>query len=193
MALGDDDNIAAEESEGRETDGEGDSNEEANDRLEEIQEMDESSLELPQQIRQRREPVWMCDYEIGEHLFEEEEVDEGFSFHISNDDPVNFEETVKEKKWQEAMKLEIQAIDRNQTWELVTLPHQAKKIGVKWVFKTNLNEEGKVDKCKARLVAKGYLQKAEVDYNEVYAPVARWIQSESGGSSSSTWMAHLST
>ena len=43
MAWGDDDNIAAEESKGGETDGEGDSNEEANDRLEEIQEMDESS------------------------------------------------------------------------------------------------------------------------------------------------------
>ena len=49
LAWGDDDNIAAEESEGGETDGEGDSNEEANDRLEEIQEMDESSPELPQQ------------------------------------------------------------------------------------------------------------------------------------------------
>ena len=79
LAWGDDDNIAAEESEGGETDGEGDSNEEANDRLEEIQEMDESSPELPQQTRQRREPVWMRSYEIGEHLFEEEEVAGGFS------------------------------------------------------------------------------------------------------------------
>ena len=98
LAWEDDDNIAVEESEGGETDGEGDSNEEANDRLEEIQEMDESSPELPQQTRQRREPVWMRDYEAGEHLFEEEEVEEGFAFHISNDDPVNFEEVVKEKK-----------------------------------------------------------------------------------------------
>ena len=31
-----------------------------------------------------------------------------------------------------------------------------------------------MDKCKARLVAKGYSQTAGVDYNEVYAPVARW-------------------
>ena len=173
LAWGDDDNIVAKESEGGETDGEGDSHEEANDRFEEIQEMNESSPTLPQQTRQRRKPVWMRDYETGEHL-SVEEVDEEFAFHISNDDPVNFEEAVKEKKWQEVMELEIQAIERNQTWELVTLPHQAKKIGVKWVFKTKLNEEGKVDKCKARLVAKGYSQKAEVDYNEVYAPIARW-------------------
>ena len=124
-----------------------------------------------QDQRQRRKPVWMRDYETGESV---EEVDEEFAFHISNDDHVNFEEAVKEKKWQEAMELEIQAIERNQTWELVTLSHQEKKIGVKWVFKTKLNEEGKLDKCKARLVAKGYSQKARVDYNEVYALVARW-------------------
>ncbi|RVW66685.1 Retrovirus-related Pol polyprotein from transposon TNT 1-94 [Vitis vinifera] len=36
------------------------------------------------------------------------------------------------------------------TWELTDLPEGVKKIGVKWVFKTKLNENGKVDKCKAR-------------------------------------------
>jgi len=38
--------------------------------------------------------------------------------------------------------------------ELVTLPAHAKKIGVKWIYKTKINEEGRVDKYKARLVAK---------------------------------------
>ena len=32
----------------------------------------------------------------------------------------------------------------------------AKKIGVKWIYKTKLNESGEVDKYKARLVIKGY-------------------------------------
>lgn len=48
-----------------------------------------------------------------------------------------------------------------------------KTIGVKWVFKTKLNESGEIDKCKARLVAKGYAQQYGIDYTEVYAPVAR--------------------
>ena len=48
-----------------------------------------------------------------------------------------------------------------------------KTIGVKWVFKTKLNENGEVDKYKARLVAKGYKQKYGIDYKEVFAPVAR--------------------
>lgn len=70
------------------------------------------------------------------------------------------------------MDQEIRAIQKNNTWELTD--SGAKKIGVKWLFKTKLNEKGEVDKCKARLVAKGYTQRAGIDYTEVYAPVARW-------------------
>jgi uncharacterized protein (UPF0332 family) len=54
------------------------------------------------------------------------------------------------------------------------LSAKAKRIGVKWVFKTKFNEKGNVDKHKARLVAKGYSQRQGIDYNEVFALVARW-------------------
>ena len=54
------------------------------------------------------------------------------------------------------MDQEMQAIKRNDTWELMMLPSGEKTIGVKWVFKTKFNENEKVDKYKARLVAKGY-------------------------------------
>lgn len=97
-----------------------------------------------------------------------------FALYISSDDPVHYYNASREEKWVKAMEVEIQSIERNNTWELVSLPSQAKKIGVKWVYKTKLNEEGKVEKCKARLVAKGYSQTEGVDYTEVFAPVARW-------------------
>ena len=51
---------------------------------------------------------------------------------------------------------EIVAIEWNNTWELTDLPKGHKTIGVKWVYKTKLKENGDVDKYKARLVAKGY-------------------------------------
>jgi len=69
---------------------------------------------------------------------------------------------------------EISAIEGNGTWELTVLPKNAKKIEVKWIYKTTLNEKGEVDKYKARLVAKGYAQQHGIDYTKVFTPVARW-------------------
>jgi hypothetical protein len=68
---------------------------------------------------------------------------------------------------------ELQSIEKNQTWELVNLPDKKKKIDVKLVFKVKLNPDGKVSKHKARLVAEGFIQKHGIDYNEVFAPIAR--------------------
>lgn len=54
------------------------------------------------------------------------------------------------------MRLEIEAIERNDTWELNTLPNGSNTIGVKWIYKTKYNEKGEIEKHKAKLVAKGY-------------------------------------
>ena len=72
------------------------------------------------------------------------------------------------------MDAEITTIERNDTWELCDLPKGQKTIGVKWVYKTKLKENGEVVKHKARLVAMGYKQEFGVDYKEVFAPVARY-------------------
>ena len=48
-----------------------------------------------------------------------------------------------------------------------------KAIGLKWVFKVTKDAAGNVVKHKARLVAKGYAQREGVDFDEVFAPVAR--------------------
>lgn len=121
----------------------------------------------------RKRPYWMQDYVTGEGLSEEEEV-HNLVMYMSAGDPTSFEEANESPRWREAMDKEISAIEKNGTWELTTLPTGARKIGVKWIFKTKLNERGEVDKYKARLVAKGYAQQHGIDYTEVFAPVARW-------------------
>ncbi|KAL4278583.1 hypothetical protein GQ457_03G019320 [Hibiscus cannabinus] len=68
---------------------------------------------------------------------------------------------------------EIASLERNDMWELTSLPEGHNPIGVKWVYKTKTNKEGQVDNYKARLVAKGYNQRQGIDYDEVFSPVAR--------------------
>jgi hypothetical protein len=68
---------------------------------------------------------------------------------------------------------EIYFIEENHIWKLVDLPVGHEPIGLKWVFKLKKDAKGVIVKHKARLVAKGYAQKAGIDFDEVFAPVAR--------------------
>lgn len=62
---------------------------------------------------------------------------------------------------------------KNDTWELTTLSPNQKAIGVKWVYKIERTVEGEVSRYKARLIGKGYKQKYGINYEEVFAPIAR--------------------
>ena len=68
---------------------------------------------------------------------------------------------------------ELASIKENGTWELCDLPIGHRPIGLKWVYKLKKNPAGEVVRYKARLVAKGYAQRAGIDFDEVFAPVAR--------------------
>jgi transposase InsO family protein len=89
-------------------------------------------------------------------------------------DPTTYEEAARKGEWCKAMEEEIQAIEKNKTWELMELPKGKNVIGLKWVFKTKFGPDGSVQKFKARLVAKGYAQEYGVDYEETFSPVARF-------------------
>ena len=73
--------------------------------------------------RNRRPPIWMRNYETGEGISEED--NEAHLAHLAmfaTIDPIYFEDAVKSEKWRKAMDLEMEAINKNGTWELTELP-----------------------------------------------------------------------
>ncbi|KAL8124825.1 hypothetical protein AgCh_012470 [Apium graveolens] len=62
---------------------------------------------------------------------------------------------------------------RNKVWKLVPAPKNRSVIGTKWVFRNKMDENGIVTRNKARLVVKDYSQEKGIDYDEIFAPVAR--------------------
>jgi hypothetical protein len=71
------------------------------------------------------------------------------------------------------MQDELDALQRNQTWQLVPRPRHANIITGKWVFKHKFHPDGTLDRHKARLVVRGFCQRAGVDFAETFAPVVK--------------------
>jgi Reverse transcriptase (RNA-dependent DNA polymerase) len=68
---------------------------------------------------------------------------------------------------------EFGVLDKNKTWELISLPRGKKVVRCKWVFIMKQSPEGKVERYKAQLVTKGYNQIYGIDHDETFAPVAK--------------------
>nr|GEU92411.1 hypothetical protein [Tanacetum cinerariifolium] len=77
------------------------------------------------------------------------------------------------KSWIEAMQDELLQFKLQKVWGLVDLPKGKHAIGTKWVYKNKKNERLIVVRNKARLVAQGYTQEEGINYDEVFAHVAR--------------------
>ncbi|KAB2632563.1 polyprotein (retrotrasposon protein) [Pyrus ussuriensis x Pyrus communis] len=87
--------------------------------------------------------------------------------------PTRVEEALKDQKWANAMDEEMLALQKNNTWEVTSLPEGKKTVGCRWVFTVKYKANGSIDRYKARLVAKGYTQTYGVDYQETFSPVAK--------------------
>ncbi|KAJ9555302.1 hypothetical protein OSB04_009916 [Centaurea solstitialis] len=82
-------------------------------------------------------------------------------------------DAMKDPSWIEAMQEELLQFVLQHVWDLVDLPKGHRVIGTKWIFRNKTDERGIVIKNKARLVAQGYTQEEGIDYDDVFAPVAR--------------------
>ncbi|GJS30561.1 retrovirus-related pol polyprotein from transposon TNT 1-94 [Tanacetum coccineum] len=74
----------------------------------------------------------------------------------------------------EAMQEEIHEFEWLEVWEVVPRPKKSMIISLKWIFKVKFDEYGRVLKNNARLVAKGYRQEKGIEFEESFAPVARF-------------------
>jgi hypothetical protein len=75
-------------------------------------------------------------------------------------------------KWAAACLEELAGLHAMHTWELVDRPAHCNVLPLKWVFKLKRHQDGSLDRYKARLCVKGFKQRAGVDYEEIFAPVA---------------------
>ncbi|GJS32979.1 putative ribonuclease H-like domain-containing protein [Tanacetum coccineum] len=92
---------------------------------------------------------------------------------LSQEEPKKVIHSLKVPSWIKAMHEEILQFKLQEVWTLVELTNRKRAIGIKWVFRNKKDERGIVIKNKARLVAQGYTQEKGIDYDEVFAPVAR--------------------
>lgn len=170
-----------------------------NDNREEI----EGGIEQTQRLsgRQRKAPTWLEDYVVNSTT---EDTVTSHESHDNNDyttnthpyttshnlktsyvefmanislvgEPSTYEQAKGNTKWQQAMKHELEALEKNKTWIITDLPPGSKAIGSRWVYKIKRHADGSIDRYKARLVAKGDHQIEGVDFTDSFSPVAKTV------------------
>ncbi|GJS39056.1 retrovirus-related pol polyprotein from transposon TNT 1-94 [Tanacetum coccineum] len=94
------------------------------------------------------------------------------------DDDLDEVEAIKvteKKNLENDIEDETLEIDEIVNIKLVPQPKNMTIIGIEWVFRNKLDENGVVSRNKARLVAQGYNQQEGIDYDEIYAPISRLV------------------
>lgn len=89
------------------------------------------------------------------------------------DIPKTITQALKCQVWRKAMEIEMEALIRNHTWDLVPSSSSQNLVGCKWVFKIKRDQYCNITQHKARLVARGFHQREGLDYGETFSPVVK--------------------
>lgn len=87
--------------------------------------------------------------------------------------PTSYFEAVKYACCREAMKSEVDALEANNTWEIMDLLKGKVPIDSKIVYKIKFKANGEIKGCKIRIVAKGLTQQEGIDYMDTFSLVAK--------------------
>ena len=146
------------------------------DIVETVETPPEPALRRSTRIRRPPQPFWQTSGQrcnlASETQADSSDCEINFDF-----EPQTFKQAINSDEgvhWKNAALDEMKSLEKHNTWELVDLPVGKKAIGCRWVFKRKLNKDGEIERYKARLVAKGYAQTYGVDYEETFAPVAKF-------------------
>jgi hypothetical protein len=126
-----------------------------------LKEARENVGEPKSQIRESRPPV-----RLGAYL--------ALVTRIRDTEPQTFAQPVDHQVWREAMVEEYDSIVRNDVWDVVPRPVGKSVVTSRWLYKTKIVADGSIEKHKGRFVARGFSHIRGVDYDETFAPVARY-------------------
>ena len=89
-------------------------------------------------------------------------------------EPSSFEEAMEDPTWVDAMVEEYDSIVKNSAWEIVPRPEGKSVVGSRWIYKVKQAADRSVEKYKAKFFSQGFSQIEGIDYEENFAPVARY-------------------
>ncbi|GJV29305.1 putative ribonuclease H-like domain-containing protein [Tanacetum coccineum] len=90
-----------------------------------------------------------------------------------SDEHVMVIQALEDPSWVDTMQEELLQFKLQKVWTLVDLPNAKRLIGTKWAFRNKQDKRGIIVKNKARLVAQGYTQEEGIEYDKVFAHIAR--------------------
>jgi hypothetical protein len=98
---------------------------------------------------------------------------------IRESEPSTFEEAAGKQVWRDAMMEEYNSIMKNDVWEIVPRHEGKSVVTSRLLYKLKYVVDGSIEKYKARFVARGFSHVEGVDYDETFAPVARYTSIKS--------------